>query len=193
MPAVTSLFFFATATILPTPSARSPGVIAAVSSDHRDGPAGPLPSLASAIGRKSGSGSCTRAMLSADCTARFNPSSSKRLVVARAVLPPNATRIDAASFTSATFWWMVLFAKRVSEKSVEEKITSISSTVENFLIFSKICSAWDWVSILAPAVGNWQLAIGKISFGPPVGAYFSGQCDQHSLHLKKLFVGREVI
>src|SRR5438270_14102620 len=81
-------------------------------------------------------------MLSADCTARFRPSSSKRFVVARAVLPSNATRIDADSFTSATFWWMVLLAKRVREKSVEEKRTSISSTDENFLIFSKIVSAW---------------------------------------------------
>src|ERR1700739_852683 len=86
-------------------------------------------------------------MLSADCTARFRPSSSKRFVVARAVLPSNATRIDADSFTSATFWWIVLLAKRVSEKSVEEKITSTSSTVENLFTFSKICSALLWSSI----------------------------------------------
>jgi hypothetical protein len=84
---------------------------------------------------------------------------------------------------------MVLLAKRVSEKLVEEKMTSISSTVENFLIFSKICSAWDWVSIVAPAVGNWQLAIGKISFGPPVGADFSGQRNQHSLSSQGVVCG----
>src|SRR5579859_3939855 len=148
MPAVVKPDFLATETILPTASARSAGVMAAVCSNHRLGAgASSRDSAGDARGKRSALGSCTLAMLSADCTARLRLSSSKRLVVARAVLPSNATRIEAASFNSATFWWMVLLAKRVREELLDEKITSTSLAVENFLMRSKMNCALSWLSI----------------------------------------------
>src|SRR5215472_11640150 len=141
IPAVTSLFFVATSTIFFTPSARSAGVRAALWSNQRFGASAPLPSAAFAIGNRSGSASCALAIDSADCTARFRLSSSKRLVVARAVLPSKAARMDAISFTSETFWWIVLLANRVSEKLVEEKMISSSGLDEYFLTRSKISLA----------------------------------------------------
>src|SRR5205807_3900582 len=139
MPAVVTPDFLATETILPTASERSAGVMAAVWPNQRGGAgASSLDSAGDAKGNRSALGSCTLAMLSADCTARLRLSSSKRLVVARAVLPSNATRTEATSLSSATFWWMVLLANRVREELLDEKITSISPAVENFLIRLKM-------------------------------------------------------
>ena len=102
MPAVVNLFFCAMATILPTPSARSSGVTAAVCSKYRLTIAGDSP--APAIGCKSASGSCTRAKLSEAFTTRRKLSSSNLLVVARAVRPPNTVRTETATLSSSTFW-----------------------------------------------------------------------------------------
>src|ERR1041384_3670406 len=55
---------------------------------------------------------------------------------------------------------MVLLAKRVSEKLVEENMTSTSATEENFLIFAKICSTRSWSNILSPCLrSNDQLPL----------------------------------
>ena len=93
-PAVVRLCPAATPTIFLTPSARSSGVIAAVCGKCREGaayvarapaPAMPAASRASGIGRRSGSGCCTLARLSADRTTCRKLSSSNLLVKARAV------------------------------------------------------------------------------------------------------------
>ena len=107
-PAVVSLWRVAMSTILRTPSARSSGVMAAVSSKCRLGMAAAAPSSAAAsagvgMGSKSASGCCTRARFSDDSTTRRRLSSSSLLVVARAVRPPKFVRTEMTWFWSATF------------------------------------------------------------------------------------------
>ncbi len=83
MPAVVSLCFAATATMLLTTAARSPGVIAAVSSKNRVARtllsaalSSELASTSVGIASKSGSGACTLARFSEATTARCRLSSS---------------------------------------------------------------------------------------------------------------------
>jgi hypothetical protein len=56
---------------------------------------------------------------------------------------------------------------------VEEKMISSSGEEQYFLTRSKIWSAFVLSSTATPAIGSWQLAIGKISFRAPVGPDFS--------------------
>ena len=110
MPAAARLCFFATSTMAATPWARSCGVSRAVASKYRLTAPSPQSADAAAatssfvgIGNRSGSGCCTLASASDDCTTRRRLSSSCLLVLARAVRFPKAERTEMWYASSATF------------------------------------------------------------------------------------------
>ena len=70
-------------------------------------------------------------------TTRRSESSSVLLVVARAVRPSKTVRTETVSVCSATFWWMVLLAKRVSASVAAPISTSVSSASENLKISAR--------------------------------------------------------
>ncbi len=109
------------------------------------------------MGRNSGSGCCTRASASADCTTRRRLSSSCLLVVARAV-PPAKTR--RAPRCASLFLGHVLMDRVVGEARQRttaagyQQLDLVSGSSLRSL--SKMEAAWSRVSI-------WQVAAGLVA------------------------------
>jgi hypothetical protein len=108
-----------------TSVARSSGVALAVASVQAWGKSGTSPSGA---GRplQSGSSSTCAAIAPACSARRRRPSSSIRSLEATPTRLPLTKRRLIATFVSATFWWISLFANRVSAESSAMRSTSAS-------------------------------------------------------------------
>ena len=95
-----------------TPSARSSGVASAVPAAQ---PAGrSVIGVGSGRPAQSSSSALFRAIATAVSASRRRPSSSSRFDDATPTRFPIATRRFNAPLVSATFWWISLFANRVS-------------------------------------------------------------------------------
>src|SRR5580704_1308496 len=93
------------------------------------------------MGSRSGFSGSLRARLIAPARTRRRDSSSVLLVVARAVRPSTTARTEMPRVCSATFWWMVLLAKRVSASTVASISISVSSASLQRIMRSARCSS----------------------------------------------------
>src|SRR5579863_8077705 len=138
MPAAVCLALVAILQTRVTALARSSGVVCAVEEKNRE----TFWYFCLPIsGSKSGFFGWLRARVAAAATARRRDSSSVLLVVARAVRPSTTARTEMPSVCSATFWWMVLLAKRVSASVAVPTSTSVSSASLSLRIFSAMRSS----------------------------------------------------
>src|SRR3989338_3037619 len=131
------------------------------------------------MGRSSGSFGCQRALATACSATRRRDSRSVLFVVARAVRPSTTALTETWMPSSATFWWMVLLAKRVRADWWVSSKTSVSSAPLALRTTSKISRARASLSI-----GDSDKHVAEARLGGPVAG-------PHGLHgLALAAVGR---